>query len=40
MAQLYAKYFGGNLQLISLYGHGADVFIKLRCLDQDADVVI
>ncbi|KAG9123293.1 26S proteasome regulatory subunit 7 [Ceratobasidium sp. 392] len=40
MAQLYAKYFGGSLQLISLYGHGADVFIKLRCLDQDADVVI
>jgi len=40
MAQLYAKYFAGSLQLISLYGHGADVFIKLRCLDQDADVVI
>ncbi|CAE6450843.1 unnamed protein product [Rhizoctonia solani] len=40
MAQLYAKYFGGSLQLISLYGHGADVFIKLRCLDEDADVVI
>ncbi|KAG8764950.1 hypothetical protein FRC12_007786 [Ceratobasidium sp. 428] len=40
MAQLYAKYFGGSLQLISLYGHGADVFIKLRCLDQHADVVI
>ncbi|KAF8610685.1 alpha-ketoacid dehydrogenase kinase [Ceratobasidium sp. AG-I] len=40
MAQLYAKYFGGSLQLISLYGHGADVFIKLRCLDKDADVVI
>ncbi|CAE7117726.1 unnamed protein product [Rhizoctonia solani] len=40
MAQLYARYFGGSLQLISLYGHGADVFIKLRCLDEDADVVI
>ncbi|KAB5595273.1 3-methyl-2-oxobutanoate dehydrogenase [Ceratobasidium theobromae] len=40
MAQLYAKYFGGSLQLISLYGHGADVFIKLRCLDENADVVI
>lgn len=40
MARRYASYFGGSLDLVSLYGHGADVFIKLRSLDRGADVEI
>jgi len=40
MARRYASYFGGSLELVSLYGHGADVFIKLRSLDNGADVEI
>ncbi|KAG7452912.1 26S proteasome subunit P45 [Guyanagaster necrorhizus] len=34
MSQLYAKYFGGTLDLKSLEGWGSDVFVKLRCLDE------
>ena len=34
MARLYANYFGGQLDLMTLYGHGTDVFLKLRRLDQ------
>ncbi|KAH7906235.1 hypothetical protein BJ138DRAFT_1016546 [Hygrophoropsis aurantiaca] len=33
MSRLYAKYFGGSLDLFSLDGLGSDVFLKLRCLD-------
>ncbi|KAH7927711.1 26S proteasome subunit P45 [Leucogyrophana mollusca] len=33
MSRLYAKYFGGSLDLFSLDGWGSDVFLKLRCLD-------
>ncbi|KZO97845.1 alpha-ketoacid dehydrogenase kinase [Calocera viscosa TUFC12733] len=38
LARLYATYFGGNLELVSLYGHGTDVFVKLRNLEGGADV--
>ncbi|KZT56393.1 alpha-ketoacid dehydrogenase kinase [Calocera cornea HHB12733] len=38
LARLYATYFGGNLELVSLYGHGTDVFVKLRSLERGADV--
>ncbi|SJL04456.1 related to branched-chain alpha-ketoacid dehydrogenase kinase, mitochondrial precursor [Armillaria ostoyae] len=34
MSKLYAKYFGGTLDLKSLEGWGSDVFLKLRCLDE------
>ncbi|PFH47682.1 hypothetical protein AMATHDRAFT_50131 [Amanita thiersii Skay4041] len=35
MSKLYAKYFGGSLELFSLEGWGSDVFLKLRCLDEE-----
>ncbi|KAI0262950.1 P-loop containing nucleoside triphosphate hydrolase protein [Gloeopeniophorella convolvens] len=40
MSRLYARYFGGSLDLFSLDGWGADVLLKLRCLDDADDVVI
>ncbi|THH32484.1 hypothetical protein EUX98_g1684 [Antrodiella citrinella] len=40
MSRLYAKYFGGSLDFVSLDGWGSDVFLKLRCLDDAEDVVI
>ena len=30
LSRLYAEYFGGSLELVSLYGHGADVFVRLN----------
>ncbi|OSD02768.1 26S proteasome subunit P45 [Trametes coccinea BRFM310] len=38
MSKLYASYFGGSLDFKSLDGWGSDVFIKLRCLDDGADI--
>jgi signal transduction histidine kinase len=29
LARLYAAYFGGSLELVSLPGHGVDVFLRL-----------
>ncbi|KAJ7490044.1 atypical/PDHK/BCKDK protein kinase [Mycena galericulata] len=40
MSRLYAKYFGGSLDLMSLEGWGSDVFLKLRCLDEAGDAAI
>lgn len=40
MSRLYAKYFGGSLEFVSLDGWGSDVFVKLRCLDQAGEVEI
>lgn len=40
MSRLYAKYFGGSLDFISLDGWGSDVFVKLRCLDDAGDAEI
>lgn len=40
MARLYANYFGGSLQLVSLHGYGADCFIKLRSLESAMDISI
>ncbi|KAF5358047.1 hypothetical protein D9756_001788 [Leucocoprinus leucothites] len=40
MSRLYAKYFGGSLDLFSLEGWGSDVFLKLRCLDEAGDSAI
>ncbi|KAJ7273396.1 atypical/PDHK/BCKDK protein kinase [Mycena rebaudengoi] len=40
MSRLYAKYFGGSLDLMSLEGWGSDVFLKLRCLDEAGDSAI
>lgn len=40
MSRLYARYFGGSLDFMSLDGWGSDVFLKLRCLDDAGDVEI
>lgn len=40
LARLYANYFGGSLELVSLEGWGSDVFVKLRCLDEAGDAAI
>jgi len=40
MAKIYATYFSGSLQLVSLHGHGTDCFIKLRCLDDEGELQI
>ncbi|EPQ58256.1 alpha-ketoacid dehydrogenase kinase [Gloeophyllum trabeum ATCC 11539] len=40
MSRLYAKYFGGSLDLFSLDGWGSDVFVQLKCLDEAGDVEI
>ncbi|KAG6891152.1 hypothetical protein C0992_010140 [Termitomyces sp. T32_za158] len=40
MSQLYARYFGGSLELLSLDGWGTDVFLKLRCLDEAGELTI
>ncbi|KZT69062.1 26S proteasome subunit P45 [Daedalea quercina L-15889] len=40
MSRLYARYFGGSLDFVSLDGWGSDVFLKLRCLDDAGDAEI
>ncbi|KXN87709.1 [3-methyl-2-oxobutanoate dehydrogenase [lipoamide]] kinase, mitochondrial [Leucoagaricus sp. SymC.cos] len=40
MSRLYARYFGGSLDLFSLEGWGSDVFLQLRCLDEAGDSTI
>ncbi|KAJ7596565.1 atypical/PDHK/BCKDK protein kinase [Mycena floridula] len=40
MSRLYAQFFGGSLDLMSLEGWGSDVFLKLRCLDKAGDAII
>jgi hypothetical protein len=40
MARLYAAYFGGSLELVSMHGHGTDVFIKFRCLDENTSIEV
>ena len=34
LARIYANYFGGSMNLMSLYGHGCDVFLKLKQIDE------
>jgi len=40
MSRLYARYFGGSLDFVSLDGWGSDVFLKLRCLDDGEHIQI
>lgn len=35
MAKIYAEYFGGSLNLISLEGHGCDVFLELPSINPN-----
>jgi len=37
MSRLYAKYFGGSFDLVSMDGWGCDVYVKLRCLEEAGD---
>ncbi|KAG0229146.1 hypothetical protein BGW42_001761 [Actinomortierella wolfii] len=37
LARIYAQYFGGSMHLISLDGHGCDVFLKLKQIDESLD---
>ncbi|KAI0075457.1 26S proteasome subunit P45 [Panus rudis PR-1116 ss-1] len=40
MSRLYARYFGGSLDFMSLEGWGSDVFVKLRSLGDAEDIHI
>jgi hypothetical protein len=31
---MYARYFGGSLTLVSMWGYGCDVFLKLRHINE------
>jgi hypothetical protein len=33
LVRIYAKYFGGDLKLQTLEGHGTDVYLRLAHLD-------
>ncbi|CAG8572428.1 221_t:CDS:2 [Diversispora eburnea] len=37
LARIYAQYFGGSLSLMSLYGHGCDVFLRLNDINESFD---
>jgi len=32
MSKVYAEFFGGNLDFVSLAGHGCDVYLRLNRL--------
>jgi hypothetical protein len=40
MAKIYASYFGGSIDLVTLDGHGTDVFIKFRALDESTNLTL
>ncbi|KAF9121714.1 hypothetical protein BGX30_002409 [Mortierella sp. GBA39] len=37
LTRIYAQYFGGDMQLVSLQGYGCDVFLKLKQIDEALD---
>ncbi|KAF9429243.1 hypothetical protein BGZ76_001603 [Entomortierella beljakovae] len=37
LARIYAQYFGGSMELVSLQGYGCDVFLKLKQIDETLD---
>ncbi|KAJ1735126.1 hypothetical protein LPJ61_000720 [Coemansia biformis] len=37
MARLYAEYFGGSLDIVSMEGYGCDVFLKLRSIEGSVE---
>ncbi|KAF9428672.1 hypothetical protein BGZ94_001504 [Podila epigama] len=37
LTRIYTQYFGGDMHLISLQGHGCDVFVKLKQIDETLD---
>ncbi|CAG8701326.1 8597_t:CDS:2 [Acaulospora morrowiae] len=34
LARIYAQYFGGSLNIMSLYSHGCDLFLRLKDIDE------
>eukprot|EP01006_Ploeotia_vitrea_P017606 TRINITY_DN48820_c0_g1_i1.p1 TRINITY_DN48820_c0_g1~~TRINITY_DN48820_c0_g1_i1.p1 ORF type:complete len:437 (-),score=19.66 TRINITY_DN48820_c0_g1_i1:95-1405(-) len=41
LSRLYARYFGGDLRLMSLEGHGCDAFLHLRLgREQDPNAIV
>ena len=40
LARLYARYFGGDLQLVSMEGFCTDAFVFLKASSQDAQEVL
>ncbi len=36
IASLYARYFGGELSLMPMEGHGVDAYIYMNCLTEDS----
>merc|ERR1712241_590588 len=36
LSRLYTRYFGGDIQIQSMDGHGTDAFIYLKALETDA----
>jgi pyruvate dehydrogenase kinase 2/3/4 len=39
LSRLFARYFGGDLQLISMEGYGTDAFLHLRNVGDAAEPV-
>lgn len=37
MGRLYASYFGGSLDIVSMEGYGCDVFLKLRSIEGSVE---
>ena len=35
LSRLYARYFGGDLEIVSMDGYGTDVFVWLSMTEQD-----
>lgn len=40
LSRLYAKYFGGDLQITSMQGYGSSAYVYLKALSSDAQEVI
>ena len=40
LARLYARYFGGDLKLISMEGYGTDVYIHLNRLSSSREPLL
>lgn len=36
MSRRYAEFFGGSLDLVSMFGFGCDVFLRLQSLSDEA----
>ncbi|KAF9939771.1 hypothetical protein BGZ65_009575 [Modicella reniformis] len=39
LTRIYARYFGGDMHLVSLQGYGCDVFLKLKQIDETLEEI-